>query len=91
MPSSELERSLPLASIPELTTLATTALRRAGASEGMARAAAEALVHAEACGVPTHGLARLSLYCGHLRAGRVNGQIRCFRWNRSAIPRRDCY
>ena len=64
---------MPLASIPELTTLATTALRRAGASEGMARAAAEALVHAEACGVPTHGLARLSLYCGHLRAGRVNG------------------
>jgi (2R)-3-sulfolactate dehydrogenase (NADP+) len=73
MPSSELERSLPLASIPELTTLATTALRRAGASEGMARAAAAALVHAEASGIPTHGLARLSLYCGHLRTGRVNG------------------
>jgi (2R)-3-sulfolactate dehydrogenase (NADP+) len=64
---------LPLVSLPDLTVLATAALRRAGAAESMARATAEALVHAEASGVPTHGLARLALYCGHLRAGRAQG------------------
>jgi (2R)-3-sulfolactate dehydrogenase (NADP+) len=64
---------LPLVSIFDLTVLATAALRSAGAAEGMARATAEALVHAEASGVPTHGLARLALYCGHLRAGRADG------------------
>jgi (2R)-3-sulfolactate dehydrogenase (NADP+) len=65
---------LPLVSIPDLTALATAALRQAGAAPGMARATAGALVHAEASGVATHGLARLALYCGHLRGGRVQGQ-----------------
>jgi (2R)-3-sulfolactate dehydrogenase (NADP+) len=64
---------LPLASISELTALAQRALRRAGASEAMARAAAEALVRADASGVPTHGLSRLALYCEHLRSGRACG------------------
>lgn len=79
MPPSHWNEALPLASISELTALATNALRRAGASDTMARATAEALVHAEASGIPTHGLARLGLYCAHLRTGRVNG---------AALPRR---
>jgi (2R)-3-sulfolactate dehydrogenase (NADP+) len=65
---------LPLVSISDLTALATAALRQAGAAPSMAHATAGALVHAEASGVPTHGLARLALYCGHLRSGRVQGQ-----------------
>lgn len=64
---------VPFVSIAELTTLAADALRRAGASEGMARLTAAALVHADATGVPTHGLSRLALYCGHLRTGRARG------------------
>lgn len=39
----------------------------------MARAAAEALVDAEASGLATHGVSRLPLYCTHLREGRVDG------------------
>jgi (2R)-3-sulfolactate dehydrogenase (NADP+) len=65
---------LSLVSISDLTALATAALRQAGAAPSMARATAEALVHAEASGVSTHGLARLALYCGHLRSGRVQGR-----------------
>ncbi len=65
--------ALPLASIAELNALAADALRRAGAAEAMARATAEALVDADAAGVPTHGLSRLALYCEHLRTGRANG------------------
>jgi (2R)-3-sulfolactate dehydrogenase (NADP+) len=63
-----------LVSISDLTMLAAVALRQAGAAPSMARATAAALVHAEASGVPSHGLARLALYCGHLRTGRVQGR-----------------
>ncbi|MPZ43366.1 MAG: Ldh family oxidoreductase [Betaproteobacteria bacterium] len=69
---------MPLVSISDLIALAATALCRAGAAPSMARATARALVHAEASGVPTHGLARLALYCGHLRTGRAQG---------TAVPR----
>jgi (2R)-3-sulfolactate dehydrogenase (NADP+) len=64
---------LPLASISALTALAEAALCRAGASASMARATAVALIDADASGVPTHGLARLPLYCEHLRSGRARG------------------
>jgi (2R)-3-sulfolactate dehydrogenase (NADP+) len=40
----------------------------------MAVATAEALVDADACGLPTHGLSRLPLYCEHLRSGRADGR-----------------
>lgn len=63
-------------SLDELTQLATHALERAGASPSMALAAARALVAAEMEGLPTHGLSRLALYCGHLRAGRVHGSAK---------------
>ncbi len=50
-----------------------TALQRAGAHPGMARAAARALVLAEAQGMASHGLSRVTQYAAHLRNGRVAG------------------
>jgi (2R)-3-sulfolactate dehydrogenase (NADP+) len=67
---------LPLIALPQLLSLATRVLQRAGASEAMAQATAAALVDAEASGVSTHGVARLPLYCTHLRAGRADGSAR---------------
>lgn len=64
---------MPTHSITDLTTLATNALRRAGASADMAAATAAALVAAEAQGLASHGLSRVPQYAGHLRNGRVNG------------------
>ena len=53
--------------------LVAAALARAGASEAMALATARALVLAEAQGLGSHGLSRVSQYAAHLRNGRVNG------------------
>jgi (2R)-3-sulfolactate dehydrogenase (NADP+) len=66
--------SMPTRSITELTTLATDALMRAGASREMAASTAQALVAAEARHLASHGLARVPQYCSHLRSGRVDGQ-----------------
>ena len=71
-----LGNDLPLVALSELTTLAASALRRAGACDAMAAATAAALVDADASGIPTHGVARLPLYCAHLRAGRASGTAR---------------
>jgi (2R)-3-sulfolactate dehydrogenase (NADP+) len=67
---------MPLHTIEELTDFTAHALRRAGASRATALAAARALVAAEAEGLPTHGVARASLYAQHLREGRVNGKAK---------------
>jgi len=64
---------VPRLSINELTELATHALQNAGASPAMARAAARALVAAEAAGLEGHGLSRVGLYAQHVREGRANG------------------
>jgi (2R)-3-sulfolactate dehydrogenase (NADP+) len=64
---------MPTLSMTHLTTLASAALERAGASAGMAEATALALVAAEAQGLASHGLSRVAQYAGHLRHGRVNG------------------
>jgi (2R)-3-sulfolactate dehydrogenase (NADP+) len=56
-----------------LLQLATTALKRAGANDRMAEAAARHLVHAEQHGLPTHGMSRVPFYCGMLRRGRADG------------------
>jgi (2R)-3-sulfolactate dehydrogenase (NADP+) len=61
-------------SIGELTTLVTAALRKSGASESQARSAARYLVAADAQGLATHGVARVSTYCSHLRSGRAKGK-----------------
>jgi (2R)-3-sulfolactate dehydrogenase (NADP+) len=56
-----------------LFTLAATALKRAGANDRMADAAARHLVRAEEQGLPTHGMSRVPFYCGMLRRGRAVG------------------
>jgi len=56
-----------------LEALALAALRRAGASEAMAVAAARCLVAADMQGLGTHGVARVPTYCAHLRSGRARG------------------
>jgi len=57
----------------ELFQLANTALKRAGANDRMAEAAARHLVRAEEQGLPTHGMSRVPFYCGMLRRGRADG------------------
>ena len=52
------------------------ALKRAGASKAMAQATAAALVAAEMEGLTGHGLARVPLYCQHLREGRADGKVK---------------
>src|SRR6185436_20777196 len=56
-----------------LHQLAVTALKRAGANDRMAEAAAAHLVRAEEQGLPTHGMSRVPFYCGMLRRGRADG------------------
>jgi len=58
---------------PALLELAIIALRRAGANDRMAEAAARHLVHAEEEGLPTHGMSRVPFYCAMLRKGRADG------------------
>ena len=62
-----------LHSYEDLKTLVETALRKAGAAPAQASATALALVAAEASGLPSHGLSRVPMYVGHLKAGRVLG------------------
>ncbi|MGE0013127.1 MAG: Ldh family oxidoreductase [Azoarcus sp.] len=62
--------------IEHLLELTTAALTRAGAGPDMAASTAKALVGAEAQGLASHGLARVSQYAAHLRNGRVNGDAR---------------
>ena len=79
-----------------LIRLASTALKRAGANDGMADAAARHLVHAEEQGLPTHGMSRVPFYCGMLRRGRADGAAQpamvterggvCLIDNRDALP-----
>jgi (2R)-3-sulfolactate dehydrogenase (NADP+) len=64
---------MPLYPISTLNALAHAALRASGASEAAARSTARCLVSAEAEGLATHGLMRVSSYCAHLRSGRARG------------------
>jgi (2R)-3-sulfolactate dehydrogenase (NADP+) len=65
---------MPVIPFEPLVVLASDYLVRAGSGEEMARATARGLVVAEAQGIPSHGLSRLSQYAAHLRHGRVDGQ-----------------
>ncbi len=60
-------------SFEELINLVQAALVHARASTAQASATAHALVTAEASGLPSHGLSRVSMYVSHLKAGRVLG------------------
>jgi (2R)-3-sulfolactate dehydrogenase (NADP+) len=64
---------MPKFSLSDLESLARRALERAGANPAMAATTARALVHAEAQGMPSHGLARVPQYAAHLANGRVDG------------------
>ncbi|MEP6558673.1 MAG: Ldh family oxidoreductase [Burkholderiales bacterium] len=59
--------------LAELEQLVQQALQAAGASAQQAEPTARALVAAEAQGLASHGLSRVPMYAGHLRAGRVVG------------------
>jgi (2R)-3-sulfolactate dehydrogenase (NADP+) len=59
--------------VADLRSLVQRALQAAGANEAMAAATARALVLAEAQGIGSHGLSRVSQYATHLKNGRVNG------------------
>lgn len=60
-------------SYDELKWMAETALKKAGASSEQASSTAKALIAAEASGLPSHGLSRITMYVAHLQAGRVVG------------------
>ena len=64
---------MPVYTIEGLTSLATRALERAGASPSMAEATARSLVAAEARGLASHGVSRVPQYATHLRNGRADG------------------
>lgn len=64
---------MPRFTLQELETLATRALRQAGASAAMAQATARALVAADAQALASHGVARIPQYATHLRNGRADG------------------
>ena len=59
--------------LDDLARRVAAELRAAGASEAMAASTARALTLAEAQGMPSHGLSRVSQYTTHLRNGRVVG------------------
>lgn len=63
---------MPILSIPDLTALATRALEMAGATPDAARAAARALVAADAQGLASHGVSRVPQYATFLRNGRTD-------------------
>lgn len=69
---------MPRLTVSRLEKLAAKALRRAGASVRMSAAAARCLVAADAQGLGTHGVSRISTYAAHLRSGRADG---------AAVPR----
>lgn len=58
-------------SLSELHRLTLKALIAHGASEDQATATARALVKAEAQGLASHGVARVPMYCAHIRHQRV--------------------
>jgi len=64
---------MPRYTIAALSDLAARALARAGASQEMARATADALVAADAQGLASHGVSRVPQYATHLSNGRADG------------------
>ena len=63
--------TLPLA---DLQSLAQRALAHAGANAAMAASTARALVAAQAQGLASHGLSRVTQYAGFLKNGREDGK-----------------
>jgi (2R)-3-sulfolactate dehydrogenase (NADP+) len=59
--------------VAELRQRVQATLQAAGANEAMAASTARALVLAEAQGIGSHGLSRVTQYATHLKNGRVDG------------------
>lgn len=66
---------MPRKSLDDLRELATRVLGVSGTAPGAAATVARALVRAEADGLASHGLARLPVYAGQVRAGKVDGRV----------------
>ena len=60
--------------VQDLQGLVRQALMGAGASAEQAESTARALGSAQAQGLASLGLSRVSMYAGHIAAGRVDGQ-----------------
>jgi (2R)-3-sulfolactate dehydrogenase (NADP+) len=75
--------------LPEAQALAEQCLARAGVAPEAARSTAQALVMAEADGLPSHGLARLPFYLAQVHAGKVNAGARVQVETRGACIRVD--
>jgi (2R)-3-sulfolactate dehydrogenase (NADP+) len=58
-------------SLEQVENLAFTALRKAGASEVVARSMARSIAATEADGISSHGLLYVPIYCEHLTCGKV--------------------
>lgn len=61
-------------SLSDLRQLIVDVLLKSNTSPGNAADVADALVAAEACGIPSHGLSRLPFYADQAINGKVNGQ-----------------
>ena len=59
---------------PELERLAHAVLTQHGVTDAAAAACARVLVQADACGIETHGVSRIPMYCDMLRARRIDPQ-----------------
>ena len=58
--------------LPELERLACEVLKQHAVTDAGAAACARVLVQADACGIETHGVSRIPMYCDMLRAGRID-------------------
>jgi (2R)-3-sulfolactate dehydrogenase (NADP+) len=58
--------------LAELQQLAYQALRQHGVTDAAAAACARVLVQADACGLETHGVSRIPMYCDMLMQGRID-------------------
>jgi (2R)-3-sulfolactate dehydrogenase (NADP+) len=62
--------------LSEIERLAFAALTRCGTLESNARPVARSVAAAEAQGLASHGLLRLSAYCDHVASGKVDGKAK---------------
>ncbi len=61
-------------SLDALRSLAIAVLEKAGTASPVAAAVADALVAADADGIPSHGVSRLPFYADQVRSGKVDGK-----------------
>jgi (2R)-3-sulfolactate dehydrogenase (NADP+) len=62
--------------LTEIKEVARAALISSGTSSANAESVAESICAAEACGIASHGLLRVPIYCAHARSRKVDGFAR---------------